>query len=130
MRSRMTDRPPLVSSPALRGKAKEGAARSRQCSLQIFVQSSPSPEGATGFTHLYSLSFSSPPREWGRGLRRVSRSEAETYSELGEGVVTGKNDIFDISPVIETPLTLILSPRCAGGEERNGSSREETIEDV
>jgi hypothetical protein len=44
-------------------------------------------------------------------LRRVSRSEAETYSELGEGDIEGKNDIFDISPVIEAPLTLILSPR-------------------
>jgi hypothetical protein len=30
---------------------------------------------------------------------------AETYSELGEGDIAGKNDIFDIQPVIETPLT-------------------------
>jgi hypothetical protein len=44
--------------------------------------------------------------------------EAETYSELGEGAIPGKDGIFDISPVIETPLTLILSPRFAGGEER------------
>jgi hypothetical protein len=36
--------------------------------------------------------------------------EAETYSELGEGAVAGKNGIFDISSVIEAPLTLILSP--------------------
>jgi hypothetical protein len=44
--------------------------------------------------------------------------EAETYSKLGEGIVAGKNGIFDISSVIEAPLTLILSPRFAGGEER------------
>jgi hypothetical protein len=31
--------------------------------------------------------------------------------KLGEGDIEGKNDIFDISPVIEAPLTLILSPR-------------------
>jgi hypothetical protein len=29
----------------------------------------------------------------------------ETYSELGEGDIAGKNDIFDIRPVIGTPLT-------------------------
>jgi hypothetical protein len=46
--------------------------------------------------------------------------EAETYSKLGEGDIAGKNDIFDISFVIEAPLTLILSPRFAGGEERKG----------
>jgi hypothetical protein len=44
--------------------------------------------------------------------------EAETYSKLGEGAVAGKNGIFDISSVIEAPLTLILSLRFAGGEER------------
>jgi hypothetical protein len=31
--------------------------------------------------------------------------EAETYSKLGEGGIAGKNDISDISPVIEPPLT-------------------------
>jgi hypothetical protein len=31
--------------------------------------------------------------------------EAETYSTLGEGDFARKNDIFDISPVIEAPLT-------------------------
>jgi hypothetical protein len=56
-------------------------------------------------------------------LRRVSRSEAETYSKLGEGDIAGKNDIFDISPVVEAPLTFILSPRFAGGEEREGQPR-------
>jgi hypothetical protein len=45
------------------------------------------------------------PTQWGRGLRRVSRSVAETYSELGEGDIAGKTDILDISPVIEAPLT-------------------------
>jgi hypothetical protein len=62
-------------------------------------------------------------------LRRVSRSEAETYSKLGEGAVAGKNDIFDISPGIEAPLTLILSPGFAGGEERK-CSREELIKNL
>jgi hypothetical protein len=54
-------------------------------------------------------------------MRRVGRSVAETYSEPGEGDIAEKNDIFDISHVIETPLTLILSPHFAGGEERKGS---------
>jgi hypothetical protein len=63
-------------------------------------------------------------------LRRVSRSVAETYSELGEGAVAEKNVVFAISPDIEAPLTLILSPRFAGGEERKGSRREGIIGDV
>jgi hypothetical protein len=61
----------------------------------------PSSDGSEG----KAADFSSPPREWGRGLRRVSRSEAETYSELGEGDIAGKNGVFDIPPVIEAPLT-------------------------
>jgi hypothetical protein len=60
-------------------------------------------------------------------LRRVSRSEAETYSKLGEGDTARKNDIFGISSVIEAPLTLILSPRFAGGEEKEKNSHEEII---
>jgi hypothetical protein len=75
-----------------------------------------------GIHHPYSLIFLSPT-SWGRGLRRVSRSVAETYSELGEGDIAGKNDIFDISPVIEAPSPN-LSPRFAGGEERKGSAVE------
>jgi hypothetical protein len=60
-------------------------------------------------------------------LRRVSRSVAETYSELGEGDIAGKNDIFDLSSTIEAPLTLILSPRFAGGEERKRSSHRKCV---
>jgi hypothetical protein len=41
---------------------------------------------------------------WGRGQ--------------GEGAVAEENELSEISPVIEAPLTLVLSPRCAGGEER------------
>jgi hypothetical protein len=40
------------------------------------------------------------------------------YPELGEGTVAGKNGVLDIALVIGAPLTLILSPRFAGGEER------------
>jgi hypothetical protein len=41
---------------------------------------------------------------------------------VGAGQAAGKNDIFDIFSVIDAPLTLILSPRFAGGEERKESS--------
>jgi hypothetical protein len=54
----------------------------------------------------------------GERVAKGWRDEVEPYPELGEGVVAGKNGIFDIAPVIEAPLTLILSPRFAGGEER------------
>jgi hypothetical protein len=54
----------------------------------------------------------------GERVAKGWRDEVEPYPELGEGDVAGKNDIFDISSVIEAPLTLILSPRFAGGEER------------